>query len=155
MSDDEVFGGRCRPRNLLSTEGRKDKLWMKFALNPLDDPDGPRKPKRIRLEGDFILGGLFPMHERGIVEDCGPIKGERGIQRLEAMLYAIDEINRDPDLLPNVTLGCMILDTCSKDTYALEQSMEFARSFVKQLDEKIYAGTEAEKKYGDYILRNF
>ena len=33
-------------------------------------------------------------------------------QRLEAMLYALDEINSNPKILPNISLGAMILDTC-------------------------------------------
>lgn len=64
---------------------------------------------------------------------CGAVKEEKGVQRLEAMLYAMDEINKNPDLLPNVTLGALILDSCSSDTYALEQSMEFVRSYMNQV----------------------
>ena len=66
---------------------------------------------------------------------CGTIKGEKGIQRAEAMLYAIDRINRDPKLLPGITVGCHILDTCLRDTYALEQSMEFIRPYMSSLNE--------------------
>jgi metabotropic glutamate receptor 6/7/8 len=49
---------------------------------------------------------------------------------MEAMLYALDQINADPDLLPNINLGALILDTCSNPSYALEQSMQFVRSFM-------------------------
>lgn len=52
---------------------------------------------------------------------------EKGIHRLEAMLFALDRINNDPDLLPNITLGARILDTCSRDTHALEQSFVLCR----------------------------
>lgn len=38
-------------------------------------------------------------------KECGEIKKERGIQRLEAMLYAIDLINNMTDLLPDTMLG--------------------------------------------------
>ncbi|MBN3306307.1 GRM8 protein, partial [Amia calva] len=48
------------------------------------------------------------------------------------MLYAIDQINKDPDLLPNVTLGVRILDTCSRDTYALEQSLTFVQALIEK-----------------------
>lgn len=92
--------------------------------------------KVIRLHGDIILGGIFPMHEQisGNPDyPCGAVKEEKGVQRLEAMLYAIDEINNNPDLLPNVSLGALILDSCSSDTYALEQSMEFVRSYMNQV----------------------
>ena len=64
---------------------------------------------------------------------CGAVKEEKGMQRLEAMLYALDEINSDKELLPNTTLGALILDSCSSDTYALDQSMEFVRSYMNQV----------------------
>lgn len=65
--------------------------------------------------------------------NCGAVKEEKGIQRLEAMLYALDLINKDPNILPNLTLGALILDSCSTDTYALEQSMEFVKPFMNQV----------------------
>lgn len=69
-----------------------------------------------------MLGGLFPVHEKGAgMEECGRVNEDRGIQRLEAMLFAIDRINMDSTVLPGVSLGVHILDTCSRDTYALEQ----------------------------------
>ena len=46
---------------------------------------------------------------------------------MEAMLYALDEINADPSILPNISLGAVVLDTCSNPSYALEQAMEFVR----------------------------
>ncbi|XP_040269710.1 metabotropic glutamate receptor 8 [Bufo bufo] len=87
----------------------------------------------IRVEGDIILGGLFPVHsrgERGV--PCGELKKEKGIHRLEAMMFAIDQINKDQDLLPNVSLGIRILDTCSRDTYALEQSLTFVQALIEK-----------------------
>ncbi|KAL9838758.1 metabotropic glutamate receptor 7 [Geothlypis trichas] len=90
-------------------------------------------PHSIRLEGDITLGGLFPVHANGQPNSpCGLIKKENGIHRLEAMLYALDQINSDPDLLPNVTLGARILDTCSRDTYALEQSLTFVQALIQK-----------------------
>jgi len=97
------------------------------------------KDKSIILSGDIVLGGLFPMHEMGIGgEVCGAIKEEKGIQRVEAMLYAIDMINADPELLPGVILGCHILDTCLRDTYALEQSLEFIKPYMSSIDGQEY-----------------
>lgn len=90
----------------------------------------------IRTKGDIILGGIFPMHEHNPEDPdypCGAVKEEKGIQRLEAMLFAIDSINNDENLLPNVTLGALIIDSCSSDTYALEQSMEFVRYYMNQV----------------------
>lgn len=90
-------------------------------------------PHSIRIEGDVTLGGLFPVHSKGPSGvPCGDIKRENGIHRLEAMLYALDQINSDPNLLPNVTLGARILDTCSRDTYALEQSLTFVQALIQK-----------------------
>ncbi|XP_043933412.1 metabotropic glutamate receptor 2 [Protopterus annectens] len=95
--------------------------------------------EEVTIDGDLVIGGLFPVHEKGdTMEDCGKINEYRGIQRLEAMLYALDEINNDPNLLPGLQLGTHILDTCSKDTYALEQSLEFVRASLTKADGSDY-----------------
>uniref|UniRef100_A0A8C9V9I9 Glutamate metabotropic receptor 4 n=1 Tax=Scleropages formosus TaxID=113540 RepID=A0A8C9V9I9_SCLFO len=98
----------------------------------------PRAPghvhlNSIRIDGDISLGGLFPVHARGNDgKACGELKKEKGIHRLEAMLFALDRINNDPDLLPNITLGARILDTCSRDTHALEQSLTFVQALIEK-----------------------
>uniref|UniRef100_A0A286Y3H8 Glutamate metabotropic receptor 2 n=1 Tax=Cavia porcellus TaxID=10141 RepID=A0A286Y3H8_CAVPO len=94
--------------------------------------EGPAK-KVLTLEGDLVLGGLFPVHQKGgPAEECGPVNEHRGIQRLEAMLFALDRINQDPHLLPGVRLGAHILDSCSKDTHALEQALDFVRASLSR-----------------------
>lgn len=76
------------------------------------------------------------MHHKGEgTEDCGVINEERGIQRLEAMLLALDEINSSDRILPGIQLGAHILDTCSKDTYALEQSLDFVRASLTKVQD--------------------
>ncbi|XP_056645279.1 metabotropic glutamate receptor isoform X2 [Diorhabda sublineata] len=88
----------------------------------------------VSVSGDIILGGLFPVHTKGDKTPCGPQIYHRGVQRLEAMMFAIDSINRDPNILPNVTLGVHILDTCSRDTYALNQSLQFVKASLNSID---------------------
>uniref|UniRef100_A0A3Q2NRH1 Metabotropic glutamate receptor 3 n=1 Tax=Fundulus heteroclitus TaxID=8078 RepID=A0A3Q2NRH1_FUNHE len=104
----------------------------------------------IRIEGDLVLGGLFPVHEKGAgMEECGRVNEDRGIQRLEAMLFAIDRINMDNTMLPGVSLGVHILDTCSRDTYALEQALEFVRASLTKVDD-----TEFICPDGSYALQD-
>ncbi len=96
--------------------------------------------RQVRMDGDIILGGLFPIHEANAVtvawrnhsqpSRCGKIKADQGVQRLQAMLYAVDRINKDPSVLGGLTLGVHILDTCSQDTYALEQTLEFIKTAI-------------------------
>ncbi|KAI1239390.1 hypothetical protein IHE44_0012509 [Lamprotornis superbus] len=104
-----------------------------WILTLMQRTHGQEYAHSIRLDGDIILGGLFPVHakgDRGV--PCGELKKEKGIHRLEAMLYAVDQINKDPDLLANITLGVRILDTCSRDTYALEQSLTFVQALIEK-----------------------
>uniref|UniRef100_A0A8C9YRA8 Glutamate metabotropic receptor 8 n=1 Tax=Sander lucioperca TaxID=283035 RepID=A0A8C9YRA8_SANLU len=107
---------------------------LSLALPHLYYPQAaPEYAHSIRLDGDIILGGLFPVHSRGDRgTPCGELKKEKGIHRLEAMMFAIDLINKDPELLPNITLGARILDTCSRDTYALEQSLTFVQALIER-----------------------
>ncbi|XP_072292019.1 metabotropic glutamate receptor 3 [Eucyclogobius newberryi] len=111
----------------------------------------PGQSKReVRIEGDLVLGGLFPVHEKGAgIEECGRVNEARGIQRLEAMLFAIDRINQDRTVLPGVSLGVHILDTCSRDTYALEQALEFVRASLTKVDD-----TEFICPDGSYALQD-
>ncbi|XP_061113204.1 glutamate receptor, metabotropic 6a [Conger conger] len=109
-------------------------LWIMWAwLSPGSWAHQGTQPHSIKIEGDITLGGLFPVHSRGPPGiPCGEIKKEKGIHRMEAMLYALDQINSDPELLPNITLGARILDTCSRDTYALEQSLTFVQALIQK-----------------------
>ena len=64
--------------------------------------------------GDILLGGLFPIHDDGIHSlECGPFNSNPGYQYMEAMLYALDTINANPDILPGIKLGSVIADTCN------------------------------------------
>uniref|UniRef100_A0AAQ4QV45 G-protein coupled receptors family 3 profile domain-containing protein n=1 Tax=Gasterosteus aculeatus aculeatus TaxID=481459 RepID=A0AAQ4QV45_GASAC len=108
-------------------------LWMIHAFLDLAGSQEIYAPHSIRVEGDVTLGGLFPVHARGVPGiPGGDIKRETASTRLEAMMYALDQINGDEDLLPNVTLGARILDTCSRDTYALEQSLTFVQALIQK-----------------------
>lgn len=108
-------------------------FWIMQALVDVTLSQEIYAPHSIRIEGDLTLGGLFPVHARGVSgEPCGDIKKENGIHRLEAMMYALDQINSDSELLPSITLGARVLDTCSRDTYALEQSLTFVQALIQK-----------------------
>nr|XP_005280474.1 metabotropic glutamate receptor 1 isoform X1 [Chrysemys picta bellii] len=95
-----------------------------------------------RMDGDVIIGALFSVHHQPPAEKvperkCGEIREQYGIQRVEAMFHTLDKINSDPVLLPNITLGSEIRDSCWHSSVALEQSIEFIRdSLISIRDEK-------------------
>ncbi|XP_061896890.1 metabotropic glutamate receptor 1-like [Entelurus aequoreus] len=94
-----------------------------------------------RMDGDIIIGALFSVHHQPSAEKvaerkCGEVREQYGIQRVEAMFHTLDRINSDPRLLPNITLGCEIRDSCWHSSVALEQSIEFIRdSLISIRDE--------------------
>lgn len=130
----------CKPDQPGHKRSTVPLLLLLFLSSALKSSDAA-KPKlpghthlnSIRIDGDISLGGLFPVHARGHDgKPCGELKKEKGIHRLEAMLFALDRINNDNNLLPNITLGARILDTCSRDTHALEQSLTFVQALIEK-----------------------
>uniref|UniRef100_A0A674NHL0 Glutamate metabotropic receptor 7 n=1 Tax=Takifugu rubripes TaxID=31033 RepID=A0A674NHL0_TAKRU len=121
----------AREPNRHSTSCSTRMFWIMRTVIDFALPQETYAPHSIRTEGHLTLGGLFPVHSRGTDgAPCGDLKKENGIQRLEAMMYALDQINQDEQLLPNITLGARLLDTCSRDTYALEQSLTFVQALI-------------------------
>ncbi|XP_014609016.1 PREDICTED: metabotropic glutamate receptor [Polistes canadensis] len=117
-------------RSLLSTVIL---LMTLQQLTSISDSRLHSERESVLIPGDIVLGGLFPVHEKGS-SACGPNVYNRGVQRLEAMLFAVDQINRESRILPDIMLGVHILDTCGRDTYALNQSLHFVRASLSNLD---------------------
>ncbi|XP_028995156.1 metabotropic glutamate receptor 1b isoform X2 [Betta splendens] len=93
-----------------------------------------------RMDGDIIIGALFSVHHQPSAEKvaerkCGEVREQYGIQRVEAMFHTLDRINADMNLLPNITLGCEIRDSCWHSSVALEQSIEFIRDSLISIRE--------------------
>ena len=87
--------------------------------------DGKIRGARSANEIDFIFGGLFPIHkdaEGG--GSCGEVRLEKGVERMEAMLYAIDVLNNDSTLLPGIKIGYDIRDTCASENIGLDESLD-------------------------------
>jgi hypothetical protein len=109
--------------------------------------------RSARRTGNVILGGLFPVHEYGSPrEPCGAISEYRGVQRLEAMLFAIEQINNQKNLLPGIELGALILDTCSDDNYALEQSLGFVLGHLTSSSCKCVNTSSSESRQNENVF---
>ena len=93
----------------------------------------PRAPQDcFARTGHLNLGMLVSLHQPGTSDDspCGPLVSASKIQDVAAMLYAIDELNKRDDILPNITLGAVVLDECSSVMTALASSVHLLPTSV-------------------------
>ena len=96
-----------------------------YNYNETSENSGLRGFRNITNK-DFVLGGLFP------VTDClefGLVPG--GLELLEAMLFAIDQINNDMNLLPNLIIGYDVRDTCNDVTFAISETYDFLINVIQ------------------------
>ncbi|XP_064643302.1 metabotropic glutamate receptor 3-like isoform X2 [Lineus longissimus] len=93
----------------------------------------PDRSLTAKVEGDLVIGGLMMVHERSEELICGPIMAQGGIQALEMMLFTLDHVNNQKDFLPGIKLGAHIKDDCDRDTYGLEQSVDFIRGSISNI----------------------
>lgn len=78
--------------------------------------------------GDVVIGGLFPVHYMAGPARCTDRQSRWGTLLSEAMIYAVERINRRQDVLPNVTLGYDIRDDCRSDDVALWHALSLVNA---------------------------
>uniref|UniRef100_A0A3B4DX49 G-protein coupled receptors family 3 profile domain-containing protein n=1 Tax=Pygocentrus nattereri TaxID=42514 RepID=A0A3B4DX49_PYGNA len=88
---------------------------------------------QLSKDGDFIVGGIFPFHRTWEFTDMSytvkpsPLKCTsvdfRTFQFSQSLIFAIEEINNSSSLLPGVSLGYKIYDTCTSTAMGVRMAM--------------------------------
>ena len=73
--------------------------------------------------GDLNLAGFFPLGSDNNDKNCDDTVKINFLVAAEAMVYAITDINKRSDLLPNITLGYVIMDDCGKESTAVGHAL--------------------------------
>uniref|UniRef100_A0A3P9B3K3 Extracellular calcium-sensing receptor-like n=1 Tax=Maylandia zebra TaxID=106582 RepID=A0A3P9B3K3_9CICH len=106
------------------------KLERKFHLNEMHKP------------GDVVLGGLFEVHYTSVYPERTFTSEPQqphctgfdivGFRNAMTMVFAIEEINKNLNLLPNVTLGYSLYDNCGALVVALSGALSLASGQEEQ-----------------------
>ncbi|XDV29276.1 hypothetical protein PO909_032413 [Leuciscus waleckii] len=89
---------------------------------------GDPQPPALLKDGDFVIGGVFSIHdylrtEKHLYTRC---VGFREMRFVRAFEFAINEINNSSNLLPGVTLGYHIYDSCASVPMAIKVAFQLA-----------------------------
>ncbi|XP_050921652.1 extracellular calcium-sensing receptor [Lates calcarifer] len=93
--------------------------------------------------GDVVLGGVFEIHFFSTHPDLSFISEPQqptchgfdviGFRLTQTMAFAIDEINRNSNLLPNVTLGYSLYDNCNTLGVGFRAGLSLASGLEEQV----------------------
>ncbi|KAK2847794.1 hypothetical protein Q7C36_009476 [Tachysurus vachellii] len=97
--------------------------------------------------GDIIIGGIFPFHSKWEMTDssfsvlpptinCMSLEFS-ALQYTQTLIFAIDEINNSSSLLPGVSLGFKIFDTCTSPAQGVKVAMALVNGNENSVSDEI------------------
>uniref|UniRef100_A0A3B4E230 G-protein coupled receptors family 3 profile domain-containing protein n=1 Tax=Pygocentrus nattereri TaxID=42514 RepID=A0A3B4E230_PYGNA len=110
----------------------------------------------LSKDGDIIVGGIFPFHRTWenteISYEVKPslLNCVRAMQYSQSLIFAIEEINNSSSLLPGVSLGYKIYDTCSSTGMGVKMALALVNGNENSiLDEPCTKPTQAQAIIGE------
>ena len=96
------------------------RIYLLLLLSSLHFETILSDPRRFYQPGNVTLGVILPLHVKNSEDNCGEFYSF-GLGYIEAITFAIERINNNPNLLPNVTLGFDIRDYCDTPILAMKR----------------------------------
>ncbi|XP_039608917.1 extracellular calcium-sensing receptor-like [Polypterus senegalus] len=137
---------------VISSTDEACKLQRKFTFNGLYQ------------KGDIMLGGIFAVHFRSVAPDLSyRFQPEQWkcesfdiavFQRSQIMVFAIEEINNDETLLPNVTLGYRLYDNCINVQVAMRAAVTLIGGFEEVTNYSCEGAPHVVAIVGDPVSTN-
>ncbi|PWA22108.1 hypothetical protein CCH79_00010358 [Gambusia affinis] len=98
---------------------------------------GTARIPAFSMDGEFIIGGVFAIHYKELTKihsyttapeppTCTGSINSRELRFSRAMIFAIEEINNNTDLLPGIKLGYKIYDSCASVTVATHVAFQLS-----------------------------
>uniref|UniRef100_A0A3Q1FS01 Olfactory receptor C family, j1 n=1 Tax=Acanthochromis polyacanthus TaxID=80966 RepID=A0A3Q1FS01_9TELE len=109
---------------------------------PVCESYGTKQLSQFSKEGDINIGGIFSFHQNpvtvnpalevnpGSMQCEGLDPGE--LQYAFTMMFAIEEINNSSELLPGVTLGYRIFDSCPSIPLSIRASLNLMNRYESE-----------------------
>ncbi|XP_037631674.1 extracellular calcium-sensing receptor-like [Sebastes umbrosus] len=106
---------------------------------PMCQTYGTKERSQFSKEGDINIGGIFSFHQNpvsvnpahqvnpGTIQCEGLDPGE--LQYAYTMIFAIEEINNSSEMLPGVTLGYRIFDSCPSIPLSIRASLNLMNRY--------------------------
>ncbi|XP_069059347.1 extracellular calcium-sensing receptor-like [Pleurodeles waltl] len=92
------------------------------------------KQDRYSHNGDIVIGGVFVVHSKFTFNEPSFTEKPQAVicegfytryyRDALAMSFAIEEVNESPEILPNITLGFRIFDSCMSESRAIQGVLE-------------------------------
>ncbi|XP_026783360.1 extracellular calcium-sensing receptor-like [Pangasianodon hypophthalmus] len=114
---------------------------QEITCSMLGEPDHPQ----LWRDGDILVGGIFPFHKWQIMDSSysvmpPPVKCMslefRAFQYSQSLIFAIEEINNSSSLLPGVSLGYKIYDTCGSASLGVKVAMTLVNGNENSISEQ-------------------
>lgn len=95
---------------------------IRSVCNNTDDcPEVKSKPASImeilpaESSTSFVIGAIAPVHRSGSTFfTCGQLSNEQIFQNVMALSYAVNQINKNSSMFPDIKLGLVIFDYCNR-----------------------------------------